>query len=95
MFKAAFALRSFAGSFLEASWRRWHSSSGFSMSQFVLFLHVIPDRLDDDQIRSLCGALAVVRQKSHWIITINGQINVWKCKLIFPTDTLQQKIENN
>ncbi len=27
---------------------------------------------DDDQIRSLCGALAVVRQKSHWIITING-----------------------
>ncbi len=67
MFKAAFALGalahsysgSFAGSFLEASWR--HSSSGFSLSQFVLFLHVIPDRLDDDQIRSLCGALAVVR----------------------------------
>ncbi len=29
----------------------------------------------------------------HWIITINGKINVWKCKLIFPTDTLQQKIE--
>ncbi len=25
-----------------------HSSSGFSLSQFVLFLHVIPDRLDDD-----------------------------------------------
>ncbi len=48
---------------------------------------------DDDQIRSLCGALAVFRQKSHWIITINGKINVWKCKLIFPTDTLQQKIE--
>ncbi len=23
----------------------------------------------------------------------NGKINVWKCKLIFPTDTLQQKIE--
>ncbi len=48
---------------------------------------------DDDQIRSLCGALAVVRQKSHWIITIIGKINVWKCKLIFPIDTLQQKIE--
>ncbi len=32
-------------------------------------------------------------KKSHWIITINGQMNVWKCKLIFPTDTLQQKIE--
>ncbi len=61
-----------------------HSSSGFSLSQFVLFLHVIPDRLDDDQIRS---------QKSHWIITINGKMNVWKCKLIFPTDTLQQNIE--
>ncbi len=25
-----------------------------------LFLNAIPDRLDDDQIRSLCGALAVV-----------------------------------
>ncbi len=52
----------------------------------------------DDEIRSLCGALAVFRllvckQKSHWFITINGKINVWKCKLIFPTDTLQQKIE--
>ncbi len=33
------------------------------------------------------------QQKSHWIITINGKMNVWKCKLIFPTDTLQQKIE--
>ncbi len=33
------------------------------------------------------------KQKSHWIITINGKMNVWKCKLIFPTDTLQQKIE--
>ncbi len=63
MFKADFALGvlaySFSGSF--ASWRRFHSSSGFSLSQFVLFLHVIPDRLDDDQIRSLCGALAVFR----------------------------------
>ncbi len=41
----------FSASSLEASWR--HSSSGFSLSQFVLFLHVIPDRLDDDQVRSL------------------------------------------
>ncbi len=48
-----------SASSLEASWR--HSSSGFSLSQFVPFLHVIPDRLDDDQIRSLCGALAVIR----------------------------------
>ncbi len=29
----------------------------------------------------------------HWIITINGKMNVWTCKLIFPTDTLQQKLE--
>ncbi len=75
---------------MKASWRHFHSSSGFSLSQFVLFLHVIPDRLDDDVIRSLCGALGVI---SHWIITINGKMNVWKCRLIFPTDTLQQKIE--
>ncbi len=27
-----------------------------------------------------------------WIITINGKMNVCKYKLIFPTDTLQQKI---
>ncbi len=43
MFKAAFALgalaHSFSGRFLEASWRRCHISSGFSLSQFVLFLH--------------------------------------------------------
>ncbi len=97
MFKAAFALgaleQSFSGSvagrFLEASWRRCHSSSGCSLSQF---LHVIPDRLMM-MIRSLCGALAVVRQKSHWIITINGKMNIWKCKLIFPGVTLKQKIE--
>ncbi len=70
MFKAAFALGapadsfsgSFAGRFLEASWRHCHSSSGLGLSQFFFcFFHVIPDRLDDDQIRSLCGALAVVR----------------------------------
>ncbi len=86
MFKAAFALGalvhsysgSFAGRFLEASWRRCHCSSGLSLSQFVLSLHVIPDRLNHDQIRSLCGALAVFRQ-NLWIITINGKMNVWKC----------------
>ncbi len=38
----------FSGRFLEVSWR--HSSSGFSLSKFVLFLHVTPDRLSDDQI---------------------------------------------
>ncbi len=36
---------------------------------------------------------SLCKQKSHWIITINGQINVCKCKMIFPTDTLQQKID--
>ncbi len=35
---------------------------------------------------------SLCKQKSHWIITINGKSNVWKCKLIFPTDTLQRKI---
>ncbi len=30
---------------------------------------------------------------TDWIITINGKMNVWKCELIFPPDTLQQKIE--
>ncbi len=49
--------------------------------------------LYNDEIRSLCGALDVFRQQSHWIITINGEINVWKCTLIFTNDTLQQKIE--
>ncbi len=75
------------GRFLQVSWRRCHSSSGFSLSQFALFLHVIPDRLDDDEIRSMCGALAVVRllyiQKSHWIITIYSKRTVYICKLIY------------
>ncbi len=61
-----------------------HSSSGLSLSLLCFFSR----QTDDDQITSLCGA-----QKYHWIITINGQMNVWKCKLIFLTDTLQQKIE--
>ncbi len=55
---------SFAGRFLEASWRRCHSSSGFCLYRTVCsgFFYVIPDRLDDDdEIRSLCGALVVVR----------------------------------
>ncbi len=36
---------------------------------------------------------SLCKHKSHRIITINGKINVWKCKLIFPTDRLLQKIE--
>ncbi|ROL49920.1 Calsyntenin-2 [Anabarilius grahami] len=55
------------------------------------------DGFDDGEIRSLCGAPAVVRlpvyaKISLWIITINGKMNVWKCERIFPIDTLQQKI---
>ncbi len=57
-------------------------SSGFSLSQFVLFLHVI------DQNRSLRRA-----QQSHCIITITSKMYVWKCKLIFSTDTLQLNTE--
>ncbi len=72
MFKAAFALGalahsfsgSFAGRFLEASWRRCHISSGFSLSQFVLFLHAFYI------LHSLCI------QKSHWIITINESLKM-------------------
>ncbi len=30
----------------------------------------------------LCGAMAVVRQKSHWIITMNGKMNVWRMQKI-------------
>ncbi len=36
---------------------------------------------------------SLCKQKSHWTITIKGKKNVWKCKLIFAPDTLQQKIE--
>ncbi len=82
------------------SWRYCYSSSGFSLSQFFLFLHIIPDGLDDGEIRSLCEVYWLLSdyfciQKSHWIITINGKRNVWKCKLIFPTDTLQQRKNTN
>jgi len=28
-------------------------------------------------------------RKSQWIITINGKRNVWRCRFIFLTDTLQ------
>ncbi len=66
----------------------FHSSSGFSVSQFLLFLHVVPDRLDEDQIRSLCGV-----QNLTALLQLMANINVWKCKRIFPTDTLQQKRE--
>ncbi len=64
------------------------------LSLFCFFMSFQTDWWSD-QIRSdLCVEhWLLCKQKSHWIITINGKINVWKCKLIFPTDTLQQKIE--
>ncbi len=34
-------------------------------------------------------------QKYHWIITINGKRNVWKCKFIFPTDNNTKTDRNN
>ncbi len=97
IFTVPWTFNSTAGRFLEAYCWRCHSSSGFSLTQFVRFLHVTPDRLM--MIRSdLCVEHwllleSLCKQKSHWIITINGKMNVWKCKLIFPTGTLQQKIE--
>ncbi len=74
-----------------------HSLFMLSLSQFVAFLHVI--QTDWMMMRSgLCVehwlmSDSLCKQKSHWIITINGKINVWKCKPIFPTDTLQQKTD--
>ncbi len=41
----------------------------------------------------LCAEHWLLSDKNLWIITINGKLNVWKCKLIFPTDSLEQKIE--
>ncbi len=62
-----------------------------------LFCFFMSFRTDWMMVRSdLCVELlsdSLCKQKSHWIITINGKMNVWKCKLIFNTDTLQQKIE--
>ncbi len=73
-FNTAFALGalalSFSGSFAEASWRH--------LSQFVLFLHFVPNRLM--MLRSLCGALAVVRQKKIINLTVLLQL---MAKLIF------------
>ncbi len=77
---------SFAGRFLEASWRRCHSSSGFSLSS----CH--SRQTDDDQIRSMRGALAVFRLFVQTNLTGLLQLMA-KCKLIFPTDTQQKKIE--
>ncbi len=87
----------FVNRFLVASWKRCHSSSGLvCLSLFCFFMSFQTDWM---MIRSdLCVehwllSDSLCKQKSHWIITINSKMNVWKCKLIFTTDTLQQKIE--
>ncbi len=49
-----------------------------------------PHRSDLIIIQSVWNDMKKLRQTKS---TINGKMNVWKCKLIFPTDTLQQKIE--
>ncbi len=45
------------------------SETQFFWIEFIRFLQVTPDRLMI--IRSL---------KSHWIVTINAKMHVWKCK---------------
>ncbi len=51
------------------------------------------DLLDLVSVCSVSSYVIPDRLESHWIITINGKMSVWKCKLIFPTGTLQQKTE--
>jgi len=46
------------------SWKHCHSSSGFSLSQF---LHVISDGLNEGE----CGAPAVVRLLAHTKISLD------------------------
>ncbi len=58
---------------------------------YILYIYIYNEhtvKLPYPDSDSLC------KQTSHWIITINGKMNVWKCKLIFLTDTLQQKRNN-
>ncbi len=72
--------------------RNPYNSKHFYNSAFIITLCRLYDSSTvpgDKQIRSLCGA-----QKYHWIITINGKMNVWKCKLIFPTDTTAKDRNN-
>ncbi len=65
-----------AGRSLEASWRRCHSSSGSSLSQFVSSCHSRQTEWWWDQI-SVWSTGCCQTQKSHWIVTINGKMNVW------------------
>ncbi len=95
MFKAAFVLgsleQSFSGALQVAFLKRLGDVATVLLDLVCLslFCFFMSFQTDWMMIRSLCGA-----QKSHWIITINGKMNVWKCKLIFPTDTTA-KYRNN
>ncbi len=56
--------------FLQVSWRRCHSSSEFSFSQFFFcFFHVIPDKINDGEIRSLLSAPCIyITSLDYYII---------------------------
>jgi len=54
---------------------------GLVCLSFFLFLHVITDKLDDGEIRSLCGSHRLLSdslciEKYHSIIPINSKRNV-------------------
>ncbi len=80
------------------------SSCSLSLNIFHVFLSVswdkplkcivifISTKRSDTCVEHWLLSDSLYKQKSHWIITNNGKM-VWKCKLIFPTDSLQQKIE--
>ena len=94
VFRAGFVLgaleQSFSGALQEGFLKRLGDTvllDWVCLSLFCFFMSLQTDWWWSDQISVFS------KQKSHWIITINGKMNVWKCKLIFPTDTLQQKIE--
>ncbi|KAI2646959.1 NADH-quinone oxidoreductase subunit I [Labeo rohita] len=76
-----------------------HPGDFVTVLLFCLFCFFMSFQTDWMMMRSdLCAehwllSDSLCKQKSHWIITINGKQNVWKCNLIFPTDRLQQKTD--
>ncbi len=102
VFKAAFALGALAHSFSGIFAGRFLKDVATALLDLVclsLFCFFMSFQTDWMMMRSdICVehwllSDSLCKQKSHWIIKINGKVNVWKCKPIFPTDTLQQKIE--
>ncbi len=73
---------------LEQSLRSFAGGFSKRLGDTVCSVSSCHSRLTDDDQISVWSKL-----KSHWIITVNGKINRWKCKLVFPTDTLHKKIE--